>query len=99
GYLPEHLSTPERFEEFLFTEWETGVDYQKEFDPEILLPGIKFDVILEELNNMKREYDGIKAMIESSPGLRYVVFASPLMWSHAEFSVALLIRKHRKTLH
>lgn len=99
GYLPEHLSTPERFEEFLFTEWETGVDYQKEFDPEILLPGIKFDVILEELNNMKREYDGIKAMIESSPGLKYVVFASPLMWSHAEFSVALLIRKHRKTLH
>jgi len=98
GYLPEHLSTPERFEEFIFKEWETGIDYKKEFDPDILLPGIKFDVILEELNNMKREYDEMRAMIEKKPELGYVSFATPLMWSHAEYSIALLIRKHRKTV-
>ena len=59
GYLPEHVSSCERFWEFIRTEWETGNDARKEFDPEILLPNLSYDLIVEELVNMKKSYDGI----------------------------------------
>ena len=53
GYLCEHLTTPDRFQEFKNLEWEPGHDYEKEFEPKILVPDITYDHIVEELNHMK----------------------------------------------
>ena len=89
GYLPEHLSTYTHFEEFIRLEWNTGLDFNKEFYKEIMVKDIPFDHILEELNNMKRSYDAIKERQQTHPDDKHIVFAVPLMWSHAEYAKAL----------
>jgi GH15 family glucan-1,4-alpha-glucosidase len=96
GGIPEHLSTCTRFEEFMKTEWKTGIDFEKEFYKPILLDDVDFDKILEEANNMARSYEetGSKCMItdDSRAEGGYIQFAMPLMWSHTEYSRALLVR-------
>jgi len=37
------------FRDFIKSQWKTGLDFKKEFDPEILLPNLDFDKIVEEL--------------------------------------------------
>jgi GH15 family glucan-1,4-alpha-glucosidase len=96
GEIPEHLSTCKRFEWFMEKEWRPGIDFQKEFHQPILSEGIDFDCILEEANNMARSYEetGKKCMITDSRAREggYTQFAMPLMWSHVEYSRALLVR-------
>ena len=96
GEIPEHLSTCRRFEEFMEREWQTGIDFEKEFHKPILLEGCEFDNILEEANNMARSYQetGRKCMVRddtSSEG-GYIQFAAPLMWTHVEYARALMFR-------
>lgn len=96
GEIPEHLSTCKRFEEFMEREWNTGIDFQKEFYKDILLEGVDFNKILEEANNMHRSYEETgKSCIfrnDTSAEGGYIQFATPLMWSHVEYAKALLIR-------
>lgn len=88
GWLPEHVSTRERFQDFMENEWETGLDFRKEFDPEILLPGVTFTEILDEANKMKAAYE--RASVEADrAGDGVIRFATPLAWTHAEVAVAL----------
>jgi GH15 family glucan-1,4-alpha-glucosidase len=97
GEIPEHLSTCKRFEWFIEKEWDPGEDFAKEFHKPILLDGVDFDCILEEANNMARSYKetGANCLIpdKSSPEGGYIQFALPLMWSHAEYARALLVRE------
>lgn len=91
GYIPEHLSTKRRFEEFIRLEWEVGLDARKEFHPEILIPNLSYDFIVEELFFMKKSYDKIRRDIYE--GKKTVIqFAIPLMWSHVEYANALIAR-------
>jgi GH15 family glucan-1,4-alpha-glucosidase len=93
--LPEHLSTCSRFEQFLEKEWKTGVDFAKEFDRNILLPGLDFERILEEANNMARSYRQTGEFCRPDPeaaGGGHIRFATPLAWSHVEYMRALLVR-------
>ncbi|MEK6766089.1 MAG: hypothetical protein AABY49_07715 [Planctomycetota bacterium] len=91
GYIPEHLSTKRRFEEFIRLEWEVGLDAKKEFHPEILIPNLSYDFIVEELFFMKKSYDKIRRDIYE--GKKTVIqFAVPLMWSHVEYANALIAR-------
>ena len=92
GFIPEHLSTYQRFEEFMALEWETGLDFDKEFYREIMVPNVPFDYILEELNNMKGSYDRIRDRKKKQPDDKHIVFAVPLMWSHVEYAKALFTR-------
>lgn len=96
GEIPEHLSTCARFEEFIELEWKTGIDFAKEFDKRVMLDGLEFDRILEEVNNMARSYQetGSRCMFRESGtgGGGYIQFATPLMWSHVEYARALLVR-------
>ncbi|MFQ6112566.1 MAG: hypothetical protein ACE5NG_00610 [bacterium] len=96
GEIPEHLSTCKRFEEFMNKEWQSGIDFAKEFHKPILLENVEFDKILEETNNMARSYEetGKKCMFldNSSAEGGYIQFARPLMWSHVEYARALLVR-------
>lgn len=96
GEIPEHLSTCTRFDEFMEREWKTGLDYEKEFYKPILLDNIDFNIILEEVNNMKKSYDetGSKCIFRNDDSNEggYIQFATPLMWSHVEYAKALLIR-------
>lgn len=96
GEIPEHLSTARRFDDFMEREWRSGLDFAKEFDEAILRDGVSFDLILEEANNMQRSYDetGIRCRVEEEcrPGGGYIRFATPLMWSHAEYCRAVLVR-------
>lgn len=92
GYLCEHFTTPERFYEFKRLEWLSGMDFEKEFAPDILVPGITYDLIVEELNHMKNSYDDVERKIHEIGDNRYISFATPLMWSHAEYAMALLFR-------
>ncbi len=89
GYIPEHLSTYKRFEEFMRLEWNTSLDFNKEFYKEIIVSDLPFDYILEELNNMKRSYDAIRRQQKECPDDRHIAFAAPLMWSHVEYAKAL----------
>jgi hypothetical protein len=99
GYLPEHVSTCERFWDFIRTEWEPGIDARKEFDPEILLPNLPYDLIVEELVNMKRSYDGIRDFCILEDGIpSFIRFSCPLMWAHAEYAMALLYRRKAEKL-
>ncbi|MFQ5753329.1 MAG: hypothetical protein ACE5HI_15165, partial [bacterium] len=95
GEIPEHLSTCKRFEEFMKSEWQSGIDFQKEFHKPILLDNLDFDKILEETNNMARSYEetGKKCMFENAASAEggFIQFATPLMWSHVEYARALLI--------
>lgn len=93
GNIPEHVSTKDRFEEFMELEWETGLDFEKEFDKNILLDGVKFDLIIEELGHMKNAYYKIRDDVISNPRLKYIVFSSPLIWSHSEYCKALFYRE------
>ncbi len=96
GHIPEHLSTCNRFDWFIESEWRTGIDFAKEFDSSILLDHVHFDIILEEANNMWRSYRQVgnncyrsdNSLIEGG----FIQFACPLMWSHVEFARALLYR-------
>ncbi len=96
GEIPEHLSTCQRFEEFMEREWNPGIDFQKEFYKPILLDNVEFDKILEEANNMHKSYEetGSSCIIRdiTRPEGGYIQFAAPLMWSHAEYARALLLR-------
>ncbi|MCA9810034.1 MAG: hypothetical protein R3B51_04430 [Thermodesulfobacteriota bacterium] len=96
GEIPEHLSTRQRFEEFMDREWKTGIDFQKEFYKDILLDDVDFNTILEEANNMDRSYkDTAKIAMHPDPRQReggYIQFAAPLTWSHIEYMRALLVR-------
>ncbi len=79
-------------------EWETGLDFEKEFHKDIMIPGLPFDYLLEELNNMKRSYDRMRDRKKRQPEDKHVIFALPLMWSHTEYAKALLARmKTEKT--
>jgi GH15 family glucan-1,4-alpha-glucosidase len=91
GYIPEHLSTKERFEEFIRLEWEAGLDAKKEFHPEILIPNLSYDFIVEELFFMKKAYDKIRKDIAKNEK-NVIQFAVPLMWSHVEYASALIAR-------
>lgn len=88
GLIPEHLSTRERFEQFRQNEWDTGVDFEKEFD-DAVLRDVPFDRIVEELESMRKAYDGMATALE---GNDVIAFAAPLAWCHAEFLTALLKR-------
>jgi GH15 family glucan-1,4-alpha-glucosidase len=88
GWLPEHVSTRERFYDFIEHEWETGLDYRKEFDPAILLPNVGFSEILEETNKMHKAYQRA-AHDADRAGDGIIRFATPLAWTHAEVAVAL----------
>lgn len=96
GGIPEHLSTCQRFEEFMEREWKTGIDFEKEFYKPILLDNVDFDKILEEANNMHKSYEetGKSCIFRDNKmeGGGYIQFASPLMWSHVEYAKALLIK-------
>ncbi|WP_306059790.1 glucoamylase [Natronococcus wangiae] len=89
GYIPEHLSTRERFEQFVEREWDTGLDYEKEFDDDVLRD-VPQDRIVEELGHMQQAYDEMAAALEER---EVISFAEPLAWCHAEFLVALLRRE------
>ncbi len=77
-------------------EWQTGIDFAKEFYKEILLEHVTFDNILEEAINMRRAYTETekKCIILNSHFNEggYVKFCLPLMWSHIEYARALMIR-------
>ena len=91
GYIPEHLSTKRRFDEFVRLEWEIGLDARKEFHPDILIPDLSYDFIVEELFFMKKSYDQIRRDI-TDDGKTVIHFAVPLMWSHVEYARALIAR-------
>ncbi|GAX61382.1 glucoamylase and related glycosyl hydrolase [Candidatus Scalindua japonica] len=91
GYIPEHLSTKRRFEEFVRLEWEVGLDAKKEFHPDIIIPGLSYDFIVEELFFMKKSYDKIRKDIAEGKK-EVILFATPLMWSHVEYAKALIAR-------
>ncbi len=92
GDIAEHLTTVERFEYFWKKEWETGLDFKKEFDERILLPEITFSQILKETINMYKNYLQIKNKIKKSED-KIIVFSSPLMWAHSEYAIALIQKK------
>ena len=96
GEIPEHISTCRRFEEFMESEWKTGLDFRKEFHKPILLEKVHFDRILEETNNMSRSYEDTanRCMFadQAQAGGGFTQFATPLMWSHVEYARALLVR-------
>ena len=99
GYLCEHLTTPERFHEFKRFEWITGKDYEKELSTnEIMLSGIPYDFIVEELNHMKKAYDTIERECQEKSGRDYISFATPLMWSHTEYAMALILKTEKEVV-
>ncbi len=72
-------------------EWEVGIDAKKEFHPDVLIPDLSYDFIVEELFFMKKSYDQIRQDIVD--GEKHVIpFAVPLMWSHVEYASALITR-------
>jgi len=95
--MPEHLSTCNRFETFMEKEWQTGIDYEKEFYKEILIDSVSFDTILEEANNMRRAYTETeeKCLIRNNRFSEggHVSFCVPLMWSHVEYARTLMIKE------
>lgn len=96
GEIPEHISTCKRFDTFIESEWKSGIDFAREFDRHILQEDLDFDKILEEANNMQRAYNEVadRCMIPdvTMAGGGYVMFVTPLMWSHAEYMKALLYK-------
>jgi GH15 family glucan-1,4-alpha-glucosidase len=93
GYIAEHLTTPRRFRHFYATQWNTGIDFDKEFDRQCLLPEVPFDLIVEELTHMRDAYSRVKAQLEANPAVRFLRFATPLMRAHAEHTLAILARQ------
>jgi len=93
GYLAEHLTTPRRFNHFFTTQWNTGLDFEKEFDKECLLPNVSFDFIVEELTHMRDAYQRVKQQVDENPNVHFLRFATPLMRAHAEHALAVLARQ------
>ncbi|MCP5007751.1 MAG: cyclic nucleotide-binding domain-containing protein [Planctomycetes bacterium] len=97
GYLCEHLTTPERFFEFKEFEWITGKDFEKELLTHgIMIPGIPYDFLVEELNHMKNAYDEIETECRENGDKKNIAFATPLMWSHAEYAMALMLKTEKE---
>ncbi len=96
GYLCEHLTTPERFFEFKNLEWLSGHDFDKEFEPHILIDDIPYDNIVEELNHMRNAYARIEEECLTIGANGHISFATPLMWSHAEYAMALMLRTEKE---
>jgi CRP-like cAMP-binding protein len=97
GHQCEHVTTPARFYEFKQLQWINGKDSNKElFTYKILLPEIPYDFIVEELNNMKRAYNTIEKKCKEQKDKEYITFVSPLMWSHAEYAMALMLRAEKE---
>lgn len=96
GYLCEHLTTPERFFEFKNLEWLTGHDFDKEFEPHILIDDTPYDNIVEELNHMRNAYARVEEECGRIGGNGHISFATPLMWSHAEYAMALMLRAEKE---
>ena len=88
GHIPEHLTTRRRFEAFIENEWDTGLDFEKEFDEDVLRD-VSFDFVAEELGHMREAYSDLEAQTEERDVVR---FAMPLAWCHAEYLTALLTR-------
>ncbi len=97
GFLCEHLTTPERFYEFQRLEWQTGRDFDKEFEMKILIPDMPYDNVVEELTHMKKSYENIEEQCRAV-GRENITFATPLMWSHAEYAMALMMRNEKELL-
>ncbi len=97
GFLCEHLTTPERFYEFQRLEWQTGQDFDKEFELKILIPDMPYDNVVEELTHMKKSYEDIEEQCRAV-GRKNITFATPLMWSHAEYAMALMMRNEKELL-
>ncbi len=99
GELPEHISTVDRFQEFMKKEWNTGIDFNKEFDHTILIDGLTFDKILSEAEKMYQAYLTVQEKSvypdKDMAGGEYIQFCTPLMWSHVEYSKALLARSRQ----
>lgn len=89
GDLPEHLTTRERFLDFWDREWQTGRDFRKEFDEGILRDDVPFSRVVEELVNMRGEYERMRARVQE--GEEVLAFAAPLAWAHAEYLEAVLL--------
>lgn len=96
GYLCEHLTTPERYFEFKRLEWLSGDDFDKEFAPGILVPGIPYDLVVEELTHMKKSYEEVERRCAEVGKNGHISFATPLMWSHAEYAMALMLRTEKE---
>jgi len=94
GHIPEHISTRERFEEFLRLEWKTGLDVEKNFFKEMLLPNVDYNRIADEIFLMKKAYDNVMEVCqrEDIPDKGHIKYVVPLAWSHAEYIVALIRR-------
>ncbi|MFH5801246.1 glucoamylase [Haladaptatus sp. CMAA 1911] len=88
GHIPEHLTTRRRFEAFMENEWDTGLDFEKEFDEDVLRD-VSFDFVAEELGHMQEAYRDLEAQTKDREVVR---FAIPLAWCHAEYLTALLTR-------
>jgi CRP-like cAMP-binding protein len=97
GYQCEHLTTPNRFYEFNKLEWINGIDTKKElFTKEILLPDIPHDFLVEELIHMQKAYYEINKECRDKINREYITFVTPLMWSHAEYAMALILRAEKE---
>ena len=72
-------------------EWEVGLDAKKEFHPDILIPNLSYDFIVEELFFIKKSYDQIRIAIDKEKKT-VIHFAIPLMWSHVEYARAFIAR-------
>ena len=96
GEIPEHISTLKRFREFMKSEWDTGLDFEKEFEKTILIDDIKFEMILKEAQKMYNAYIEVEEKSvykdEEMANKGYIQFCTPLMWSHVEYSKALLAK-------
>ncbi|RMF07354.1 hypothetical protein D6764_00050 [Candidatus Woesearchaeota archaeon] len=93
GYIPEHITTTQRFLDFMKNEWKTGLDFQKEFDPSIMVDNYDFDCVVEELINMRNAYQKTKRNLRKESKRGFINFALPLSWSHAEYAYAILLRE------
>lgn len=92
GFLPEHVASKESFDDFWKKEWLTGMDFEKEFNKEILLDKVDFDRIANELYFMARSYRKIRSNYKNHKR-PYIRFGVPLAWSHAEFITATILRE------
>lgn len=100
GHHCEHLTTPRRFDEFIKMEWKNGKDIDKElFTHKIMIPGLSCDFIVEEINHMKKAYEKIEQECRDNRDREYIIFATPLMWSHAEYAMALMMRTEKELEH
>ncbi|TFH40595.1 MAG: hypothetical protein E4G96_07190 [Chrysiogenales bacterium] len=60
------------------------------------MEGIPYDNIVEELNHMRDSYRKIEEECGRKERSAHISFASPLMWSHAEYAMALMMRTEKE---